>query len=298
MAKEMYRVRNSKLRDWIVDKTAARPSTWAFILKVFKLIVKGSKLAKYPVVGPMYKWLMMFSPVENRYTHTVIFDLNVDLTDKASDSVVVPIDFMKQAIKDAGFRASMNKCICRDASHCKDYPTDICCIFVGEGAQVLIDRKLGYEISLEDAMARVDQAAELGLIGSALWIEVEQFIWGIKNEHMNRWLEFCFCCPCCCVAFNAVKNATREMQDRFQSIGWQARVNENCNGCGNCVEVCPQQAISLVNGQAEIAEYCFGCGLCKTKCALNAIRVELVKPMKDRVVDYFREDGLLELNLY
>jgi ferredoxin len=240
----------------------------------------------------------MFSPDEKRYTHSVIINLNADLRDKSKPGLIVPIDYLKKAIADAGYRSSMNTCICRDASHCIDYPHDVCCIFLGEGARILEQRGLGYEISLEDAEARVNRAAELGLIGNAIWIEVEQFVWGVKNENMNRFLEICFCCPCCCVAINSVRNATAEMQRRFESVGWQAVVNEACTNCGLCVKDCPQQAITMGTDRISVNEKCFGCGICKTKCPYGAITLELLKPLKENVTDYFRENANLDLNLY
>ena len=42
---------------------------------------------------------------------------------------------------------------------------------------------------------------------------------------------------------------------------------ENCLGCGQCVEVCPMEAISLVDQKAVIDRTrCIGCGLCVPKC--------------------------------
>jgi len=45
-----------------------------------------------------------------------------------------------------------------------------------------------------------------------------------------------------------------------------------CTGCGRCVEVCPVNAISLVNGIAVIDEtICLGCMKCSRVCPVNAI---------------------------
>ena len=48
-----------------------------------------------------------------------------------------------------------------------------------------------------------------------------------------------------------------------------ARVNEdNCIGCGTCVERCPMQAIELSNDDKAIVDdnMCIGCGVCAHLC--------------------------------
>jgi ferredoxin len=47
---------------------------------------------------------------------------------------------------------------------------------------------------------------------------------------------------------------------------------DTCTGCGDCVEVCPPQCISLVEEKARIQErFCEECGECVAKCPEGAI---------------------------
>ncbi len=47
---------------------------------------------------------------------------------------------------------------------------------------------------------------------------------------------------------------------------------EKCVGCGDCVEACPAQAISIVVGKAKInADKCVDCGRCVQVCPEGAI---------------------------
>lgn len=49
-------------------------------------------------------------------------------------------------------------------------------------------------------------------------------------------------------------------------------INENCAGCGLCIDECNFAAISLSDGKAVINEdLCVNCGLCAEICPLDAI---------------------------
>jgi NAD-dependent dihydropyrimidine dehydrogenase PreA subunit len=47
---------------------------------------------------------------------------------------------------------------------------------------------------------------------------------------------------------------------------------ERCSGCETCIEVCPSEAISMVNGHAYIdLDECIECGSCAAECPEEAI---------------------------
>jgi NAD-dependent dihydropyrimidine dehydrogenase PreA subunit len=52
---------------------------------------------------------------------------------------------------------------------------------------------------------------------------------------------------------------------------------EKCNGCGECVGVCPSRAVELDHGQAIIArpDDCSYCTECETVCPEGAISCPL-----------------------
>jgi len=46
-----------------------------------------------------------------------------------------------------------------------------------------------------------------------------------------------------------------------------------CTGCGDCVDVCPVNAIEIIDGKSHIdPEKCIGCGFCQGVCSYDAIR--------------------------
>ena len=47
---------------------------------------------------------------------------------------------------------------------------------------------------------------------------------------------------------------------------------EKCEGCGDCVDVCPTEAITLEDGKAVVnEEECADCGACEPVCPTEAI---------------------------
>jgi len=63
------------------------------------------------------------------------------------------------------------------------------------------------------------------------------------------------------------------------TTSYLAVVNEEeCIGCGTCVEKCPMETISLVDDIAKINnEKCIGCGVCAHHCPQEAIKLEYNK---------------------
>lgn len=55
-----------------------------------------------------------------------------------------------------------------------------------------------------------------------------------------------------------------------------ASVNkETCTGCGDCLEMCPVEAITLVEEKATVSEdLCADCGACTDACTTSSITVD------------------------
>ena len=60
---------------------------------------------------------------------------------------------------------------------------------------------------------------------------------------------------------------------------------EDCNGCGECVEICPTGAIILQNGKAALDEsLCEGCQVCVDSCPQSAIVIREPIPVGGGVI--------------
>lgn len=89
-----------------------------------------------------------------------------------------------------------------------------------------------------------------------------------ENEYV-----ICNCCECGCVPYIV----NRELGQRVYPLlcgPFEATVILNrCTGHGSCVDVCPFDALGLVDGQAHILGECFGCGRCVAVCPDGAIQM-------------------------
>ena len=63
-----------------------------------------------------------------------------------------------------------------------------------------------------------------------------------------------------------------------------------CTGCGNCVESCPYDLISIENEVVVISDNCRLCGICLSACPFEAI--EIVEEEKPEV-DFSQYKGIL-----
>ncbi len=48
-------------------------------------------------------------------------------------------------------------------------------------------------------------------------------------------------------------------------------IDDKCKGCGSCILVCPQQAITLIKHKAMMGEACVECGACAKVCPEDAV---------------------------
>ena len=292
------------IKSWILKNVLyMNDKRWPFVFKLYNMFVKYSVwMREGGWKAKLYKKAIKLYPDMERPTGTIVMPLDVDISEE-SEKTVVPLDMIKESLKKVDYIAGMNECLCRNANDCKDYPHDLGCLFLGEAAKIVVKHNLGRRFTYEEACARVDEAAKAGLMGQAVWIEVEQLLWGVPNDLMDHFLEICFCCPCCCIALRLARNATEKERHRFHPSGWTAVVDQTkCIGCGSCVtgaNGCPVEAISVgENGKAVIdREHCVGCGICRSRCKCDAISIKQTMPMREDLREYFAKDFNLDIKL-
>ena len=277
---------------------------WPMARRLYKIFIKYSVwLKEGGWKGKLYKKTVKLYPDMEKNTATVVMPLNVDITDK-SEKVVIPMDLLKETLKKVNFIGGMDTCLCRESNGCTDYPRDLGCLFLGEAGRSITKHRLGRELTYEEACARIDKAAEHGLMAQAVWIEFEQILWGVRNDQMDNFLEICFCCPCCCIAMRLSRNLTETERVRFHPSGWTAVPDRTkCIGCRQCVSdelSCPVEAIKIGDdGKVVInQETCVGCGLCKNKCKLGVISIKQTMPMRADIGEYYDKDFNVGLRIW
>jgi len=72
--------------------------------------------------------------------------------------------------------------------------------------------------------------------------------------------------------------------------GSKAISGDNCKGCGSCEKVCPEKAITMVNGRSKIElGRCIGCGECMTVCPNENIEFNWeteAEPFAEKMMEY------------
>ncbi len=173
---------------------------------------------------------------------------------------------------------AVSTCFCRHEAKLIDEndncgkPDDVCMQF-GMGAQFVIDRKMGRQISKEEAMEILKQTEEAGLVHAAINRQEIDFL--------------CNCCSCHCMI---LKTALAQPKPGLSlNSGFKPQHNsENCTSCGTCIDRCPTEA--LVMGDEDVPELnldrCIGCGVCATGCDFEAIslvaRADILPPPVDQ----------------
>jgi ferredoxin len=176
-------------------------------------------------------------------------------------SVVLPYETAVSILEKAR-SVSLRDCGCRVTYRNCANPLRTC-LAINEFSDELVERGVATEIPLKEAKEVLKIANAHGLVNQALYTD-----W-LKGEVFD----ICTCCSCCCVYLRAFMNYG--VRHHIAKSGLKAKVdNEQCTGCGNCVQRCIFGARRLENQKSMvIEENCYGCGLCTTTCEAQACRL-------------------------
>jgi NAD-dependent dihydropyrimidine dehydrogenase PreA subunit len=90
----------------------------------------------------------------------------------------------------------------------------------------------------------------------------------------------CNCCRCCCVLMRSITELTIPF-GVAPSAFWMTVDQATCDGCQDCVERCPVDALAMekVAGHKKLKaavnhDLCLGCGVCSFVCPTDAMSLE------------------------
>ncbi|MBN1636738.1 MAG: 4Fe-4S binding protein [Deltaproteobacteria bacterium] len=231
------------------------------------LMSAARKLSAYPVL----KWIInpFFA-----YPYNEVTAIPIGVEIPQPDNVILPRAIVEHVIKQASEIFILDECICRSKCNCTNHPIDIGCMALGKGAQ-RIHPSHGHKADHEEAVEHVRKAAHAGLIPSIAHTWIDPVAFGLPD--FRHLMFICFCDDCCCLYRTHMKNRGPNLDKAYKGLpGISVQLDENkCNGCGICAQHCFVAAIDMVEGIPRLSESCKSCGRCVDVCPENALSLNL-----------------------
>jgi ferredoxin len=137
------------------------------------------------------------------------------------------------------------------------------CLILGKHAKFMIEHELLRPVSKEEALKTLKDAEKHGFVHTTFH--------DLEDPEYNE-VSICSCCKCCCGILELYHRGLAPINTLSSYL---AKVNEdNCIGCGTCVEKCPMEAINLEDAIAAVNDdKCIGCGICAHNCPEEAMKL-------------------------
>ena len=197
----------------------------------------------------------------------------VDEVIEPETQVILPYQLMEEIIKKAEVIAVAH-CICRQSMkligrEC-GHPIEVCMKF-NDLARFIINKGFAREVSVEEALKISRKASEAGLVH-------------FTDNAIDNIQQNCNCCGCFCWNLGRIRRRMIPRDEIIATYFIRETIEESCIGCGNCIEICPADAITLENNLALVdINWCIGCGVCVSKCSMDAIKIVLRKDLKEKI---------------
>ena len=160
---------------------------------------------------------------------------------------------------------AVGQCYCRQKEDflghtCKQNPPGESCFTLGKSARHTTKHGFTRLISKEEALKILKDIEDAGLVHK---------VYHLNSDLSKDEVAICNCCSCCC--------PTSKVSVTFPNVNiasFTVDIDQDlCTGCGTCVEKCFNQVLEInKHGLAEkVEEECIGCGVCAYLCPENAI---------------------------
>lgn len=235
------------------------------LLSLWPLYKVGLWMGRQPAIGTL------LSPVFSTKIHQVTM-IPVNEAISQGDQIVLPYTLLQQLVEQASARFIMTECVCRSHEGCLKHPTDLGCLFLGDGSSQ-IHSSLGRICGVEEATLHIQRGLQAGLYPLVAHTIIDALTLGIPYRRM---LTVCFCCECCCVVHRGLRKGPSSLLQVVQRLpGVRVSVSEECTECNECIDKCPVKAITGTDHGVQISDTCKGCGICVNTCPYGAITMEM-----------------------
>lgn len=151
-------------------------------------------------------------------------------------------------------------CICRREHRLVGqgcYRAEESCLIFGMGAYYYERRGIGRAIDVEECLEILQRADEQAMV--------------LQPNNAKKLNNLCCCCGCCCQVLIYLKK--HPAPGRVVSTPFTiAHNDEDCIGCGVCVERCQMEAFTQEDETVSVnPERCIGCGLCVSTCPTGSL---------------------------
>ena len=182
-----------------------------------------------------------------------------------SKATIVPYQELKDLLMQTDY-ISCGTCICRHMGALMGKSTTKPinnCMILGESAKFATERGFTTRLSKEEAVKRIEEAEEAGLI--------HQF----SNNPERATNLLCNCYKDMCMIIRGVSKSP--FPSMAVTARWLVKINQDdCTACEACIPRCQMDALKMVDGKLTRDEIrCIGCGVCMWVCPTEALYLDV-----------------------
>lgn len=136
------------------------------------------------------------------------------------------------------------------------------CIKYDEMAEFVISRGLAREMSRDETMHLLEDCEKEGLVH-------------MVDNSQGKIKHTCNCCGHYCWNVGIIRRR-KIPRDTLMAVYFIRETDsDGCIGCEACRDICPVDAVDMVNGKAEVdLDWCIGCGVCAVSCPTGSISIK------------------------